>query len=208
MTILKRLLAVALTAAIASPAFAQISTYSTTAASNTTVGGISVAEGTAPGNLNDAIRAVMADIATNFGTLGTLRVDPTNDVVGINAAPVSGVPLRVQSPVSNSGVEVQTDGSGSTVVGYDRAGSAYQQLRFEGATLRFRISGSEKAQVDAAGNLLLGTTSTATSAAGTLHIANGTAPTANLAGGGVLYVEGGALKFRGSSGTVTTIANP
>jgi hypothetical protein len=33
-----------------------------------------------------------------------------------------------------------------------------------------------------------------------------TAPTSNPRGGGVLYVEGGALKYRGSSGTVTTIA--
>ena len=35
----------------------------------------------------------------------------------------------------------------------------------------------------------------------------GTVPTTNPSGGGVLYVEGGALKYRGSSGTVTTIAN-
>ena len=34
-----------------------------------------------------------------------------------------------------------------------------------------------------------------------------TAPTANPTGGGILYVESGALKYRGSSGTVTTIAN-
>lgn len=33
-----------------------------------------------------------------------------------------------------------------------------------------------------------------------------TAPTTNPTGGGVLYAEGGALKWRGSSGTVTTIA--
>lgn len=33
-----------------------------------------------------------------------------------------------------------------------------------------------------------------------------TAPTTNPTGGGILYVEAGALKFRGSSGTVTTIA--
>lgn len=33
-----------------------------------------------------------------------------------------------------------------------------------------------------------------------------TAPTTNPTGGGVLYVESGALKYRGSSGTVTTIA--
>ena len=38
-----------------------------------------------------------------------------------------------------------------------------------------------------------------------LLMQNGTAPTANLAGGGIIYVESGALKYRGSSGTITTI---
>lgn len=32
------------------------------------------------------------------------------------------------------------------------------------------------------------------------------APSVNPAGGGILYVEDGALKYRGSQGTVTTIA--
>ena len=41
-----------------------------------------------------------------------------------------------------------------------------------------------------------------------MFIANATAvPSTNPTGGGVLYVEAGALKYRGSSGTVTTIAN-
>lgn len=40
-----------------------------------------------------------------------------------------------------------------------------------------------------------------------IAIHNGTAPTANLATAGQLYVELGALKYRGSSGTVTTIAS-
>jgi hypothetical protein len=44
--------------------------------------------------------------------------------------------------------------------------------------------------------------------AGVINIANRTtAPTSNPAGGGILYAEAGALKWRGSSGTVTTIAN-
>ncbi|WP_327132018.1 right-handed parallel beta-helix repeat-containing protein [Streptomyces sp. NBC_01343] len=44
---------------------------------------------------------------------------------------------------------------------------------------------------------------------GVIFIPNAnTTPTTNPTGGGVLYVEGGALKFRGSSGTVTTIAAP
>lgn len=34
-----------------------------------------------------------------------------------------------------------------------------------------------------------------------------TAPTTNPSGGGILYCESGALKYRGSSGTVTTIAS-
>ncbi|MEY2493521.1 MAG: trimeric autotransporter adhesin [Verrucomicrobiota bacterium] len=46
-----------------------------------------------------------------------------------------------------------------------------------------------------------------TSAANVIGIANGTAPSTSPAGMGQLYVESGALKFRGSSGTVTTIAN-
>jgi hypothetical protein len=39
-----------------------------------------------------------------------------------------------------------------------------------------------------------------------LLMQNGTAPSVSLAGGGILYVEDGALKYRGSSGTVTPIA--
>jgi len=43
---------------------------------------------------------------------------------------------------------------------------------------------------------------------GVIFIANRLqAPNTNPTGGGVLYVESGALKYRGSSGTVTTIAN-
>lgn len=47
-----------------------------------------------------------------------------------------------------------------------------------------------------------------TSAVGVIGIPNGTPPGSSPAGMGQLYVEGGALKYRGSSGTVTTIANP
>ena len=61
--------------------------------------------------------------------------------------------------------------------------------------------------LDLNGNLLLGTTGGAgTAAAKVLAMANATAPTSSPTGIGQLYVEGGALKFRGSSGTITTIA--
>lgn len=42
---------------------------------------------------------------------------------------------------------------------------------------------------------------------GTVHIGNAvTTPTGNPGGGGFLYAEGGALKWRGSGGTTTTVA--
>jgi hypothetical protein len=44
-----------------------------------------------------------------------------------------------------------------------------------------------------------------TSATNTIAIANGVAPTTSPAGCGQLYVESGALKYRGSSGTVTVL---
>lgn len=43
--------------------------------------------------------------------------------------------------------------------------------------------------------------------AGRVFMRNQSAPSTPT-GGGILYVEGGALKFIGSSGTITTIANP
>jgi len=68
-----------------------------------------------------------------------------------------------------------------------------------------RTNAGETLRVDSSGNLLVGTTSTPTTAAKVIAMGNATAPTASITGG-ILYVEGGALKFRGSSGTVTTIA--
>ncbi|MEJ0024611.1 MAG: hypothetical protein WDN01_01175 [Rhizomicrobium sp.] len=56
------------------------------------------------------------------------------------------------------------------------------------------------------GNIGIGVTTLGTSAARVIGIANGVAPTSSPAGMGQLYVESGALKYRGSSGTVTTVA--
>jgi len=65
---------------------------------------------------------------------------------------------------------------------------------------------AERASITSQSNLLLQAPIEDTNDVGVIYIPNGTAPTANLAGGGKLYVEGGELKYRGSSGTVTTIA--
>jgi hypothetical protein len=73
--------------------------------------------------------------------------------------------------------------------------------------LAFRNNSAERMRIDQNGNVLIGMTAVTNSSTKTLHMANAAAPTSNPSGGGVLYVESGALKYRGSSGTVTTIAN-
>ena len=78
-----------------------------------------------------------------------------------------------------------------------------------GSSFAVRTNGdaTDKLLLDTSGNLGIGTTTFGTSAVTVIGIANGTAPTTSPAGMGQLYVEAGALKYRGSSGTVTTIAN-
>lgn len=55
-------------------------------------------------------------------------------------------------------------------------------------------------------NVGIGTSTFGTSAAGVLAMANGTAPSSSPSGEGQFYVESGAAKYRGSSGTTTTLA--
>ena len=57
------------------------------------------------------------------------------------------------------------------------------------------------------GNIALGGAGSWGAGAGVTFVINRTTvPTSNPVGGGLLYVDAGALKYRGSSGTVTTIA--
>jgi hypothetical protein len=59
----------------------------------------------------------------------------------------------------------------------------------------------------AGGNIGIRTTSQFGGGQGVIAIANASvAPTVNPAGAGILYTEDGALKYRGSNGTVTVIA--
>ena len=73
-------------------------------------------------------------------------------------------------------------------------------------TIKFYTASTDRMTLDSSGNLGVGVSTFGTSAAKVLGLANATAPTTSPAGMGQLYVEAGALKYRGSSGTVTTIA--
>jgi hypothetical protein len=88
---------------------------------------------------------------------------------------------------------------------YSITGNVHAWYNAPSGTAGNAITFTQALSLTAAGNLLLGGTSDPTSAAKAIVIYNGTAPTGNIAGG-ILYVESGALKYRGSSGTVTTLA--
>jgi hypothetical protein len=115
--------------------------------------------------------------------------------------------MAEQYRIASSGLFTWFDGAGgtrmtlnSTGLGVGGVPSGVNRLVvFNGATQALTL--------DTSGNLLVGATAAGTSAAKVLGLANATAPSTSPAGMGQLYVESGALKYRGSSGTVTTIAN-
>ncbi len=73
----------------------KISEFSSTAANNTDIGGINIAEGCAPSGINNAIRELMAQLkdqqvgtdADNFTVGGNLSVAGTTTLTGTTAAP-------------------------------------------------------------------------------------------------------------------------
>lgn len=134
------------------------------------------------------------------------RVDSNGDV-GIGVAdPLA--PLHVKGVIRAE----RTDDASQYVTLFSsgaegRLESAATVLTIQagGTSIRFNTSGgSEKARIDSNGNLLLGVTAAGTTAAKALHMATGTAPTAQIAGG-ILWVEGTALKFMDSAGAVKTV---
>lgn len=85
--------------------------------------------------------------------------------------------------------------------------TSFQPILLGGSTVNLETGGVNRVLVDGSGNFGINAT-TFGSGVGVVGIANATTvPTTNPTGGGILYVEAGALKYRGSSGTVTTIAN-
>ncbi len=110
----------------------------------------------------------------------------------------------------NTGGDMYVGRNGSTIGVLLSGTAAYAGvISVEGAyPLQFGTNGSIRLHLGATGNYGFGTTTEFGSGVGVIGLKSAaTVPTTNPTGGGVLYVESGALKFRGSSGTVTTIAN-
>lgn len=146
------------------------------------------------------------------GNLVTLRNNSRDDFVvkatgrvgiGVSTGTTpAGVVEVVQNDTSTFGIAMTAIASGTDMV----------NLKDSGGNQRFQVNNSGNAVLRATAfittNLQMGATSADVGGgSGVISIKNAsTLPTTNPTAGGILYVEGGALKFRGSSGTVTTIA--
>ena len=64
------------------------------------------------------------------------------------------------NPTTGSGIEIN-GGATPFILAYNRDGSAYLPLTIDGSSVLFKTSGSEKARIDATGNLGLGVTPSA-----------------------------------------------
>jgi hypothetical protein len=136
-----------------------------------------------------------------------LGIGTTNPTVKLD---VNGAIRALIDPASagyQNGIRLSDESSTTIALGLQTTGGSSLPFLYGNSGIGFGTNLNERMRLDSSGNLGLGVTSFGTSAEKIIGIANGTAPTTSPAGMGQLYVEGGALKYRGSSGTVTTIAN-
>jgi hypothetical protein len=136
-----------------------------------------------------------------FGDTTSVRIDSTSTS---NSAPPSLILTRSSSSaMSGQGIgniyftRLLTDATSNTAANISASGnnssaSPTATLSYDVLTAHaWKINGSEKMRLDVNGNVTIQNTASAP---------------ATPATGGVLYVEAGSLKYKGSSGTVTTIA--
>ncbi|HYY56292.1 MAG TPA: hypothetical protein VE842_03115, partial [Pyrinomonadaceae bacterium] len=136
-----------------------------------------------------------------------------------------GVAMFSNSPTVKAGTSANTtftidttSASQAASIVFSEAGTAKASIQHNPSTLSggFIIQAGGIASpantrfaISATGNIGINTTSAFGGGAGVLGMLNATtAPTSTPTGGGIIWIEGGALKYKGSSGTVTTLANP
>lgn len=167
-----------------------ISSYSTTAASNTTISGISIAEGCAPSGINDAIRQMMADLATFSNGQTVLnsagsQTTATFCQVANNLSDVTAATARTNLGLGTSAI-VNTGTSGATIPLLNAANTwgAAQALGSSTATTQSAGDNSTKvattAYADAKSTIIVGgTDGTSVTAGSTVYIFSGSSATEN-----------------------------
>ena len=155
-------------------------------------------------NTNSALTIGSSCTAVGGGALGNDIVGDNNTAVGLNALAISTGDTN--TAIGSNAGSTQTAGSNNAFFGNGAFADTltgshqYNYGNASVATHKFRNGNL----VVTSGNVMIGVATAGTAAALTLQIANGTAPSGNITGGQI-YVEAGALKYRGSGGTITTL---
>ena len=140
---------------------------------------------------------------------GTVSVDAQASITARSAG-TAGLIIRTAASAATDALQIQSS-TGSVAAAFS-TGSGLPALAL-GAYLNFSANSQG---IATQGTYNLRFTAQANVGLSTIDFGGGqkvfgmanasTVPTLNPVGGGVLYAEGGALKWRGSSGTITTIA--
>ena len=178
---------------------------------NTTTAGafqfIGLSSNASAGDIRYGIDATGIHTWQNVGGVAGTAMTLNSTGLGIGSSPAANSSLTVYRANSNSALRV-TNGPSSNNVGITLESLGGNVVLNNGnGPLEVSVGGSLRATIDTSGNVGIGVSTFGTSAAKVLGLADATAPSTSPAGMGQLYVEAGALKYRGSSGTVTTIAN-
>lgn len=159
---------------------AGIHNYSGTAGSNTTIGGVSVAEGMSPANVNDSIRQMAADIKNSFAA----PLEPFFN----GSAPL---------PITSGGTGAITAGAALTAIG--ALDLAYRDIPIDSQTGAFTFDNDDRGRLQR----YTGSTASATiNPFGTTPINLGAVIPIRNAGSGILTITRGTgvvLKIAGQT---------
>lgn len=157
---------------------------------------------------NNSTNQVMVGVGTTIPTDKLHVNNSTNDYrirIGVSAGNPSDESCGIRFTTTWAGTSFGADAANLVIRTKGTNNITTQRTAIE---FRMNALGTSalRASITSQSNLLLQAPTEDTNDVGVIYIPNGTAPTASIANGGKLYVEGGALKYIGSSGTISVIA--
>jgi hypothetical protein len=182
----------------------------TASAHNLAVGDLVTLASTTSGTYDGTFVIASVPLTTTFtitsaltagqaGAAGTVSVPAQKSITSRSAGTI-GLVIKSNPGQQNAALQSWLNTSGSSVGAVYGNGTMFISfLSGPDTSTSMSFSNSRNIQV-------FSSTTSYGGGAGVMGIANATTvPTSNPTGGGILYVEAGALKYRGSSGTITTL---
>lgn len=183
-------------------------TITTAAAHGILVGQTVVIAGITPSGYNGTWTAqsgttgstLVVNIGSNPGAITVAGTVTQNSQVGITASSANNTPLAIRAAASQAANITEWFNSSGTSLGYVTAGGTIQMANVV-SNAAMRANGSLASSSTAAVNIVSNAT------IGHLVLQNISTTPNTPTGGGVMYVDSGALKYLGTSGSAQTIVS-